>query len=91
MTHEPGGTTRGRGIASTVAAYSVQRALAADPDRPVVASLFEHNVGSAKVSERAGIAVRYRDPDIGNPNGEAVRLIYADRELSAGQLKAVLG
>nr|WP_284500814.1 GNAT family N-acetyltransferase [Bowdeniella massiliensis] len=46
----------GHGIVSTVAAYSVQRALAADPDRPVVASLLEHNVGSAKVAERAGLA-----------------------------------
>ena len=60
----------GRGIASRVAAYSVQRAIAADPDRPVVASLLEHNVGSAKVAERAGLAVRFRGPDVGNPNAK---------------------
>lgn len=81
----------GHGIVSRVAAYAVQRALAADPERPIVASLLEYNIGSARVAERAGLKVRYRGPDIGNPNGPAVRLIYADRELSPGQLGTVLG
>jgi hypothetical protein len=52
-----------------------------DPDRPVVAYLLEHNVQSRGRAERAGLSLVWRGPDTGNPDPDAVRLVYADRPL----------
>ena len=81
---------QGRGIARRAAAVAVGRARATDPDLPVVAYLLEHNRASARVAESCGLTLQHRAPDAGNPDPEAVRLVYADRVLSAEQLRAAL-
>ncbi|MBY4236732.1 hypothetical protein HQO43_07155 [Rhodococcus fascians] len=55
-----------------------------------MAYLLEHNLSSARVAERAGLKLVSRGPDIGNPDPEAIRLVYADRPLTAVQVDAVL-
>lgn len=81
---------QGRGIARRVSAVAVRRAQLVDPDLPVVASLLEHNRASARVAESCGLTLRYRAPDAGNPDPDAIRLVYADRVLSDAQLRAAL-
>ena len=58
-------------------------AAAADPDpgRPVVAFLLEHNVASRRTAERLGPTPVWRGPDAGDPDPDAVRLVFADRPL----------
>lgn len=58
------------------------------PDLPVVAYLLEHNAGSRRAAERAGLRLVWTGPDAGNPNPAAVRLIYADRPLDAETIRA---
>lgn len=55
-------------------------------DLPVVAYLLEHNTGSRRAAERAGLELVWRGPDAGNPDPAAVRLVYADRALRAATL-----
>lgn len=81
---------QGRGLATELATRGVERALAHDADRPVVAYLLEHNTASAGVAERLGLVLRHRAPDAGNPDPGAVRLVYADRALDPAQLAAAL-
>jgi RimJ/RimL family protein N-acetyltransferase len=71
----------GHGYAQEVIAAA--RAAAADvrPDLPVLAYLLEHNTGSLRTVERAGLTRVWRGPDAGNPDPSAVRLVYADREV----------
>ena len=80
----------GRGIATAVATYAVEQAQLVRPEIPVAAYLLEHNLASARVAQKAGLSLRYRGPDAGNPDPEAVRLVFADRDLDADQLRAVL-
>jgi len=60
-----------------------------DPRLPVVAYLLEHNHGSRRTAERAGLNLLWRGPDHGNPDPAAVLLIYSDRDLD-GHLIAEL-
>lgn len=80
----------GRGIASRVSAKAVTQAQQTAPALPVVAYLLEHNLASARVAEKSGLTLQHRGPDAGNADPEAVRLVYADRPLTEGQLRAVL-
>jgi hypothetical protein len=64
-------------------------ARAADPDRPVVAYLLEHDEASRRRAERAGLTLVWRGPDAGNPDPAAVRLVLADRPLD-DDLRAAL-
>lgn len=80
----------GRGLASAAARVAVEQAVAVRPDAPVVAYLLEHNVASRKVAERLGMTLQHRGPDGGNPDPSAVRLVYADRDLTDGQLALTL-
>lgn len=82
--------THGRGYASAVSQAAVQAATEHRPDLPVVAYMLEHNPASARVAEKAGLRRQYRGPDAGNPDPQAVRLVYADRELTPEVLQAVL-
>lgn len=68
------------------------RAAAADaaPDLPVVAFLLEHNRGSRRAAERAGLEVVWRGRDEGNPDPDAVRLVFADRPLSEEAIRVFL-
>lgn len=71
----------GLGLAAELVAAAVDAARAVDPDRPVVAYLLEHNLESRGRAEGAGLSLVWRGPDTGNPDPDAVRLVYADRPL----------
>lgn len=80
----------GRGIATAVAVQAVERAHETRPDLPVIAYLLEHNLASARVAQKAGLTLRHRAPDAGDPDPDAIRLIYADRPLTSEELRAAL-
>ncbi len=73
----------GHGLAAELVDAALQAARSVDPDRPVIAYLLEHNVQSRIRAERAGLFLVWRGPDAGNPDADAVRLVYADRPLDA--------
>ncbi len=76
----------GRGYATEVALEALRQLRGLRPDLPVVAYLLEHNLASARVAEKIGLELQHRGPDAGNPDPNAVRLVYADRLLNAAQL-----
>jgi len=69
----------GHGLAAELVAAAVDAARTADGEKPVIAYLLEHNRESKGRAERSGLTLVWRGPDAGNPDPEAVRLIYADR------------
>ena len=77
----------GRGYAQELIAAARAAAAAVRPDLPVVAYLLEHNTGSKRAAERAGLEPVWRGPDAGNPDPDAVRLVYADRPLDEAVLR----
>lgn len=81
---------QGSGFASEVAACALAAAQEARPDVPVIAYLLEHNPASRRVAEKTGLTLRHRAWDKGNPDPEAMRLVFADRELNATELDAAL-
>jgi RimJ/RimL family protein N-acetyltransferase len=84
-------SVQGRGLATEVAMAACEAALTVRPDLPVTALLLEHNLASKAVAEKAGLHLVWRGPDAGNPSPDAVRLVYADRELTTDVLGKVLG
>lgn len=60
------------------------------PKLPVTAYLLEHNVGSKRAAERAGLHLVWRGADAGNPDPSAVRLVYSDRALDDGMLNVLV-
>jgi RimJ/RimL family protein N-acetyltransferase len=72
----------GRGFAQEIIAAALPAAQQVYADIPVTAYLLEHNLRSKAAAERAGLELRWRGPDAGNPDPDAVRLLYADRPLS---------
>jgi RimJ/RimL family protein N-acetyltransferase len=81
---------QGRGLATELSRAAVEAARLRRPELPIVAYLLEHNTASARVAEKVGLTLRHRAPDAGNPDASAIRLVYADRELTAAQLAATL-
>ncbi|GAA2466510.1 GNAT family N-acetyltransferase [Agromyces soli] len=81
---------QGRGLATELSRAAVEAAGLRRSELPIVAYLLEHNTASARVAEKVGLTLRHRAPDAGNPDASAIRLVYADRELSAAQLAATL-
>ena len=79
----------GRGLAAELVTSALDAAHAVAPDRPVVAYLLEHNAESRGRAERAGLSLQWRGPDAGNPDPDAVRLVYADRPLDPALLDRV--
>nr|WP_281373045.1 GNAT family N-acetyltransferase [Kineococcus aurantiacus] len=73
----------GKGLAQEVIAAAVAAARRVRPDLAITAYLLEHNVRSRAAAERAGLDLVWRGPDAGNPDPTAVRLLFADRPLSA--------
>ncbi|PRY14126.1 GNAT family N-acetyltransferase [Kineococcus rhizosphaerae] len=73
----------GRGFAQEVIRAALAAAGRVRPDLAVTAYLLEHNVRSKATAERAGLDLVWTGPDAGNPDRDAVRLLYADRPLSA--------
>lgn len=80
----------GRGYATELSQEAIRQAKARRPELPVVAFLLEHNAASARVAEKLGFTLVHRGPDAGNPDPSAIRLVYADRQLSPEQLAATL-
>lgn len=81
---------QGRGYATLVANKAIEVAHGVKPEIPVVAYLLEHNTASARVASKVGLTLVHRAPDDGNPDLDAIRLIYADRPLTDAQLAATL-
>lgn len=81
---------QGSGYAAEMCEIAVECAHRTEPELPIVAYLLEHNVASARVAERAGLKLITRGPDVGNPDVDAIRVVYADRALTADQVGAVL-
>jgi RimJ/RimL family protein N-acetyltransferase len=79
----------GLGLAAELVTAAMDAAHAVAPDRPVVAYLLEHNRESRGRAERAGLELLWRGPDVGNPDPDAVRLVYADRPLDDDLLDRV--
>ena len=77
----------GRGYAQEIVAAARQAVSATGLDLPLVASLLEHNEGSRRAAQRAGLELVWRGPDEGNPDPDAVRLLFADRPLSEDALR----
>ena len=79
----------GLGLAAELVDAALDAARTVQPDRPVIAYLLEHNVESRGRAELAGLRQAWRGPDAGNPDPDAVRLVYADRSLPADLLARV--
>lgn len=73
----------GQGYAQEIVARALASARALHPGLPVTAYLVEGNERSRRATERAGLSLVWRGPDAGNPDPDAVRLLFADRPLSA--------
>ena len=72
----------GQGYAQELIRAAVAAARRVRFDVPVTAYLLEHNARSKAAAERAGLHLVWTGPDAGNPDPDAVRLLYADRPLS---------
>ncbi|WP_284294111.1 GNAT family N-acetyltransferase [Luteimicrobium album] len=83
--------SQGQGYASELVRAAREWADRVDPERPVVASLLEHNVRSRAVVERAGLTLAWRGPDRGNPDPSAVRLLFADRTVAEDVVERLVG
>ena len=70
----------GRGYATEAAVRALDAARDVQPDRPVLAYLLEHNTASRRTAERLGMRLFWRGPDRPNPDPDAIRLVYVDRE-----------
>jgi len=77
----------GRGFAQEIVAAAREAVAGTGRDLPLVASLLEHNVGSRRAAQRAGLELMWRGPDAGNPDPKAIRLIFADRPLNEDALR----
>lgn len=77
---------QGQGFATELSLEAVRQAKLSRPDLPIVAYLLEHNMASARVAEKVGLSLVHRCLDAGNPDPNAIRLVYADRPLSNEEL-----
>ena len=80
----------GHGYATELATAAMRHARSLEPARPITAFLVEHNASSRRVVEKMGMELAQRVLDDGNPDPSAIRLIYADRVLTAAQLAAMV-
>ena len=80
----------GCGLAREAAEAAMLWADRTDPALPRIAYLLEHNLASAAVARAIGLELVHRGPDAGNPDPEAVRLVFADRALTADQSAVAL-
>jgi RimJ/RimL family protein N-acetyltransferase len=83
------GAVHGRGYATEMATRAIEAARDVEPDRPVVAHLLEHNEASRRTAERLGMRLAWRGPDRPNPDPDAVRLVYVDREPTTELVEAI--
>lgn len=81
---------QGQGFATELSLEAISQATRSRPELPIVAYLLEHNKASARVAEKIGLALMHRGLDAGNPDPEAIRLVYANRPLSAVELLEIM-
>lgn len=81
---------QGKGFASEPAQAAIPAARALRPELPVTALLLEHNFASKSVAEKSGLNLVWRGPDEGNPDPDAVHLVYADRNLTPEIVRVIL-
>ena len=70
----------GRGYATEMGEAAIEAAHDVVPERPVLAYLLEHNHGSRRTAEKLGLQLVWRGPDPDNPDPDAVRLVFLDRQ-----------
>ena len=70
----------GRGYAVEMGRAALDAAHQVAAGRPVLAFLLEHNAASRRTAEKLGLRLVWRGPDDGNPDPDAVRLVYLDRD-----------
>jgi RimJ/RimL family protein N-acetyltransferase len=73
-------SVHGRGYATEMGQRAIEAARDVEPARPVVAYLLEHNTASRRTAEKLGMQLAWRGPDRPNPDPDAIRLVYVDRE-----------
>lgn len=81
---------QGEGFAAELSRAALALAAERRAAVPVTAFLLEHNAASRATAERTGLRLVWRGPDAGNPDPAAVRLVFADRELGAETLAALV-
>ena len=79
----------GRGYAQEIAAAGIEQAQAVRPDLPVTAVVATRNTRSRRAVEQAGLRRVWQGPDNHDPDPTATMLLYADRSLSNGQIRAL--
>jgi RimJ/RimL family protein N-acetyltransferase len=79
----------GHGYAQEIVRAGWAAARALRPALPMTAYLVEGNIRSQRATERAGLRRVWRGPDAGNPDPDAVRLLYADRDLPPATIQAL--
>lgn len=83
-------SAQGHGFATELSCEAIKQAILVRPELPVVAYLLEHNLASAKVAQKVGLALVHSGPDAGNPDPAAIRLVYANRQLTDTELEIVM-
>jgi RimJ/RimL family protein N-acetyltransferase len=81
---------QGRGLATELVQAAQAAARQVRPDLPVTALLLEHNHASKAVAEKSGLQLIWRGPDVGNPDPDAIRLAYADRDVAPDVVHTLL-
>ncbi|MFI5958424.1 GNAT family N-acetyltransferase [Cryptosporangium sp. NPDC051539] len=77
----------GRGLAQEISRAAIAAAGVLRPELPMTAYLLEGNLRSQRATERAGLRPIWRGPDAGNPDPHAIRLLYADRDLTPAEIR----
>jgi RimJ/RimL family protein N-acetyltransferase len=81
---------QGRGLATELVHAAQVAARQVRPDLAVTALLLEHNQASKAVAEKSGLQLIWRGRDVGNPDPDAIRLIYADRDVAPDVVHTLL-
>lgn len=81
---------QGKGFASELVQAAIPAARALRPELPVTALLLERNFASKSVAEKSGLNLVWCGPDKGNPDPDAVCLVYADRNLTPDIVRVIL-
>ena len=79
----------GRGYATEMGEAAIAAARDVAPRRPVLAYLLEHNHGSRRTAEKLGLRLVWRGPDPTNPDPDAVRLVFLDRDPDEALVRAL--
>lgn len=77
----------GKGYAQEVALTGIELAHSLRPELPVTAVVAERNARSRRTIERLGLQRRWEGPDAHSTDPTARVVLYADRQLSAEQVR----